>query len=263
MLYPGIVRILGLISRIGMVADGVSYGLLMALWDLSDISVWFVVYNPSFTYNCECIIVRSVIDEVTDKLADRIIVAQIDIGGACSRKQGQQVSEDGAFRGCSMQDIDLCECIGVDDSWMDVISSQGSSLLYAYLSGSYFTDCGLVHFKVCENIQALNFNYCDQISDNGLGRIRDQGKSTCLSGGSGPMLHLAARLQRLRGVVLHSAILSGIRVFYNVKMTLWFDIFENIDKIQKVSCPVLVIHVTIGIDFVSKMMYLEDRTVHL
>lgn len=31
--------------------------------------------------------------------------------------------------------------------------------------------------------------------------------------GSGPTLHLAARLQRLRGVVLHSAILSGIRVF--------------------------------------------------
>ncbi|KAD3067974.1 hypothetical protein E3N88_35854 [Mikania micrantha] len=62
--------------------------------------------------------------------------------------------------------------------------------------------------------------------------------------GSGPTLHLAARLQRLRGVVLHSAILSGIRVLYNVKMTLWFDIFKNIDKIQKVSCPVLVIHGT-------------------
>ncbi|KAI7749218.1 hypothetical protein M8C21_004502 [Ambrosia artemisiifolia] len=62
--------------------------------------------------------------------------------------------------------------------------------------------------------------------------------------GSGPTLHLAARLQRLRGVVLHSAILSGIRVLYNVKMTLWFDIFKNIDKIQKVSCPILVIHGT-------------------
>lgn len=85
--------------------------------------------------------------------------------------------------------------------------------------------------------------------------------------GSGPTLHLASRLQRLRAVVLHSAILSGIRVLYPVKMTFWFDIFkvsmffsarlivtthhadkssfilQNIDKIQKVSCPVLVIHV--------------------
>ncbi|XP_008813669.2 alpha/beta hydrolase domain-containing protein 17C isoform X1 [Phoenix dactylifera] len=62
--------------------------------------------------------------------------------------------------------------------------------------------------------------------------------------GSGPTLHLAARLQKLRGVVLHSAILSGIRVLYPVKVTFWFDIFKNIDKIRQVSCPVLVIHGT-------------------
>ncbi|KAG5564132.1 hypothetical protein RHGRI_000350 [Rhododendron griersonianum] len=62
--------------------------------------------------------------------------------------------------------------------------------------------------------------------------------------GSGPTLHLASRLQRLRGVVLHSAILSGIRVLYNVKMTFWFDIFKNVDKIRNVDCPVLVIHGT-------------------
>ncbi|XP_073018287.1 uncharacterized protein [Primulina huaijiensis] len=62
--------------------------------------------------------------------------------------------------------------------------------------------------------------------------------------GSGPTLHLASRFQRLRAVVLHSAILSGIRVLYNVKVTFWFDIFKNIDKIQNVNCPVLVIHGT-------------------
>ncbi|CAH9110473.1 unnamed protein product [Cuscuta europaea] len=62
--------------------------------------------------------------------------------------------------------------------------------------------------------------------------------------GSGPTLHLACRLQRLRAVVLHSAILSGIRVLYPVKMTFRFDIFKNIDKIRQVNCPVLVIHGT-------------------
>ncbi|XP_058067576.1 uncharacterized protein LOC131216945 isoform X2 [Magnolia sinica] len=45
--------------------------------------------------------------------------------------------------------------------------------------------------------------------------------------GSGPTVHLAARLQKLRAVVLHSAILSGIRVLYPVKMTFWFDIFKG------------------------------------
>ncbi|KAK7411609.1 hypothetical protein VNO78_03044 [Psophocarpus tetragonolobus] len=62
--------------------------------------------------------------------------------------------------------------------------------------------------------------------------------------GSGPTIHLATKLQNLRGVVIHSGILSGLRVLYPVKVTFWFDIFKNIDKIRHVECPVLVIHGT-------------------
>ncbi|KAJ9568168.1 hypothetical protein OSB04_004134 [Centaurea solstitialis] len=62
--------------------------------------------------------------------------------------------------------------------------------------------------------------------------------------GSGPTVNLAARLPRLRAVVLHSPILSGLRVMYPVKHTYWFDIYKNVDKIQFVKCPVLVIHGT-------------------
>ncbi|KAL5998270.1 hypothetical protein ACLOJK_009209 [Asimina triloba] len=49
--------------------------------------------------------------------------------------------------------------------------------------------------------------------------------------GSGPTLDLATRIPRLRAVVLHSPILSGLRVMYPVKRTYWFDIYKNIDKI--------------------------------
>ncbi|GAV60088.1 Abhydrolase_5 domain-containing protein [Cephalotus follicularis] len=62
--------------------------------------------------------------------------------------------------------------------------------------------------------------------------------------GSGPTLDLAMRLKRLRAVVLHSPIMSGLRVMYPVKRTYWFDIYKNIDKIPFVNCPVLVIHGT-------------------
>uniref|UniRef100_A0A164VYH6 Uncharacterized protein n=1 Tax=Daucus carota subsp. sativus TaxID=79200 RepID=A0A164VYH6_DAUCS len=62
--------------------------------------------------------------------------------------------------------------------------------------------------------------------------------------GSGPTLDLAARLPQLRGVVLHSALLSGLRVIYPVRRTYWFDIYKNIDKIPLVKCVVLVIHGT-------------------
>lgn len=69
---------------------------------------------------------------------------------------------------CIWQDIYLGEYPGVNDSWLDVISSQGPSLLSVDLSGSEVTDSGLTHLKDCKNIQALNFNYCDHVSDRGL-----------------------------------------------------------------------------------------------
>ncbi|KAJ4837810.1 hypothetical protein Tsubulata_043899 [Turnera subulata] len=62
--------------------------------------------------------------------------------------------------------------------------------------------------------------------------------------GSGPTLHLAAKLPRLRGVVLHSGILSGLRVVCHVKFSFCFDMYKNINKIQRVKSPVLVIHGT-------------------
>ncbi|KAI3451783.1 hypothetical protein Pfo_008448 [Paulownia fortunei] len=62
--------------------------------------------------------------------------------------------------------------------------------------------------------------------------------------GSGPTVDLASRVPNLRGVVLHSPILSGLRVLYPVKRTYWFDIYKNIDKIGTINCPVLVIHGT-------------------
>ncbi|WVZ15192.1 hypothetical protein V8G54_012758 [Vigna mungo] len=70
--------------------------------------------------------------------------------------------------------------------------------------------------------------------------------------GSGPTLDLATKLPHLRAVVLHSPILSGLRVMYPVKRSYWFDIYkvllcvnvQNIDKIPLVNCPVLIIHGT-------------------
>ncbi|CAI5971268.1 unnamed protein product [Closterium sp. NIES-64] len=62
--------------------------------------------------------------------------------------------------------------------------------------------------------------------------------------GSGPTVDLASRTPRLRGVVLHSPIMSGLRVLYEVKTSFFLDIFTNIDKLPKVECPVFVMHGT-------------------
>ncbi|XP_016461482.1 uncharacterized protein LOC107784814 [Nicotiana tabacum] len=62
--------------------------------------------------------------------------------------------------------------------------------------------------------------------------------------GSGPTLELATKLPQIKAVILQSAILSGLRVMYRIKYSLWLDIYKNIDKIPYVSCPILVIHGT-------------------
>ncbi|PNX57514.1 F-box/LRR-repeat protein, partial [Trifolium pratense] len=76
-----------------------------------------------------------------------------------------------AFRDCALQDVYLGEYLGVDDGWMDVIASQGSSLLAVDVSGSNVTDNGLRLLKDCLNLQALTLNYCDQFSEHGLKHI--------------------------------------------------------------------------------------------
>ncbi|KAJ0007905.1 hypothetical protein Pint_30206 [Pistacia integerrima] len=86
-----------------------------------------------------------------------------------------------AFRDCALQDLYLGEYPGVNDKWMDVIASQGSSLLCVDLSGSDVSNSGLINLKDCTNLQSLNFNDCNQISDCGLGHISDLSNLTSLS----------------------------------------------------------------------------------
>jgi len=62
--------------------------------------------------------------------------------------------------------------------------------------------------------------------------------------GTVPTVDLASRFE-VGAVVLHSALMSGMRVaFPQTKRTWFFDAFPSIDKISKVSSPVLVIHGT-------------------
>lgn len=67
-----------------------------------------------------------------------------------------------------IQDVLLADYPGVKDSWLEVIGSQGESLLALDISNSTVTDKGLAFLEPCTNLQALSLNYCDHISDEGL-----------------------------------------------------------------------------------------------
>ncbi|KAF5280801.1 hypothetical protein FQR65_LT14947 [Abscondita terminalis] len=62
--------------------------------------------------------------------------------------------------------------------------------------------------------------------------------------GTVPTVDLAARYE-VGAVILHSPLMSGMRVaFPNTKRTWFFDAFPSIDKVPKVTSPTLVIHGT-------------------
>jgi pimeloyl-ACP methyl ester carboxylesterase len=63
--------------------------------------------------------------------------------------------------------------------------------------------------------------------------------------GSGPSCYLAST-KPVAGLVLHSGILSGIRVLTKSRALWCFDIFPNIKRIQQIHCPVFVIHGMVG-----------------
>ncbi|CAA0825454.1 alpha/beta-Hydrolases superfamily protein [Striga hermonthica] len=174
--------------------------------------------------------------------------------------------------------------IAVDDSSLDVLSiptKRGNKIVAFYLRNPYArltvlyshgnaADLGqlydlFVQLKANLRVNLIGYDYSGYGASTGKPSEYDtyadiEAVYECLqteygisqedlilygqSVGSGPTLHLAAQLPRLRGVVLHSAILSGLRVLCHVKFTLCCDIYKNVNKIRKVKSPVLVIHGT-------------------
>lgn len=61
--------------------------------------------------------------------------------------------------------------------------------------------------------------------------------------GTAPSVHLAT-LTAVRGVVLQSPMVSIYRIPFRFRFTLPGDTFANIDKIDRVCCPVFIIHGT-------------------
>ncbi len=59
--------------------------------------------------------------------------------------------------------------------------------------------------------------------------------------GSGPTCFLAENYQ-VGGVIIHSGIASALRVVLDLRWTLPFDKFPNIDRVSRIDAPVFIIH---------------------
>lgn len=61
--------------------------------------------------------------------------------------------------------------------------------------------------------------------------------------GTGPSTYIASKEDsNFRGVILQSPFTSVVRIKVNTGKKIFFDMFRNVDRIDKVKCPVFIIH---------------------
>ncbi len=123
------------------------------------------------------------------------------------------------------------------DVFGDLVSmkNQGFSVL-AYDYHGYGTSQGKPSEDNCYRDIDAAYEYLTVTKKVPPGRILLLGRSV----GGGPAVDLAAR-KPVAGLVLESAFTSAFRVLW-IGYLIPGDRFRNIDKIAKVTCPVLVIH---------------------
>lgn len=92
------------------------------------------------------------------------------------------------------------------------------------------------------DIDAVYDYVCDQVVHGATQNIVLYGQSV----GSGPCCYMAAKLAKeqtkLGGMVLHSPLMSGMRVLTPSRLLACLDIYPNIDRIKLVRCPTMIIH---------------------
>jgi fermentation-respiration switch protein FrsA (DUF1100 family) len=101
----------------------------------------------------------------------------------------------------------------------------------------------LTEEKCYESIEAA-FDFLVNVKDIDSHSIILYGRSL----GSGPSCYLMEKLAednvKIGGLILQSPICSIFRVALDLRMTLPYDMFANVDRIDKAHCPVLIIHGT-------------------
>jgi fermentation-respiration switch protein FrsA (DUF1100 family) len=129
------------------------------------------------------------------------------------------------------------EDIGDDQSLLEQIRAAGFAVL-AYDYQGYGTSEGKPSERHAYDDEDAAYNFLVQTMHIQPNKIIAFGRSV----GSGPAADLAAR-RPVAGLILESAFTSAFRVMTRVSV-LPFDKFNNLQKIKKIHCPVLIIHGT-------------------
>jgi hypothetical protein len=109
---------------------------------------------------------RDLIQQVLDELVRRQLLGPATLG---------------LFSECALMNVLLADYPGLEDYWLEVLGSQGDSLLALDISSSTVSDEGLALLKACTNLESLILNSCEYISDEGLPVLSGLSNLTTLS----------------------------------------------------------------------------------
>jgi fermentation-respiration switch protein FrsA (DUF1100 family) len=129
------------------------------------------------------------------------------------------------------------EDLGDDRYWLEELRRAGFSV-FAYDYQGYGTSQGRASEKGAYDDENAAYDYLTASLKIAPDRIIILGRSV----GSGPAVHLAAR-RPVAGLILQSPFVSAFRVLTRIPL-LPFDKFPNYKEIQRVHCPILIIHGT-------------------
>lgn len=136
------------------------------------------------------------------------------------------------------------EDLGMIYEWFCEFTKEVQVNLLAYDYEGYGKASGTPSEQSCyEDVDAA-WTYLTNVLNHKPESIVLYGRSL----GSGPSCYLAERLASegttIGGLILQSPIMSVYRVAFNFRCTIPGDMFPNVDRVARVSCPVFVIHGT-------------------
>lgn len=129
------------------------------------------------------------------------------------------------------------EDIGDIQLFVSQVRKQGYSILAVDYEG-YGLSYGTPSEKGCYRTANAAYKFLTEIENISPENIISFGFSI----GTGSAVYLAAH-EPIGGLILQSPFLSAYRVITKIKL-LPFDAFDNLAKIKKVNCPLLVLHGT-------------------
>jgi fermentation-respiration switch protein FrsA (DUF1100 family) len=129
------------------------------------------------------------------------------------------------------------EDLGDDRPWLEELRRAGFSV-FAYDYQGYGTSQGKPSEKGAYDDENAAYDYLTANLKTPPDRVVLLGRSV----GSGPAVHTAVR-KPVAGLILQSPFVSAFRVVTRVRL-LPFDKFPNYKEIERVNCPLFIIHGT-------------------